>query len=186
MRARLASRTLGAKQSSLSLKQDLGREESVQVRTERRDSARGESLSGVKERSRKHGHSEASYYAARSEYGDTGVSDLNRLKRLEANKTWLYRLLAESLLAKEVAREAPRKMVTVQDGLVMVWWMQSKGFSQRRALEVFRMSSTALRDQPSPDRNAELCSMRVKVAQRQRGECQGYNQIDGCGDLRSC
>ena len=39
-------------------------------------------------------------------------------------------------------------MVTAPDRRVMVRWMQTKGLSQRRALEVIHMSATMLRFKP--------------------------------------
>ena len=64
---------------------------------------------GVKELCRKHGFSEASYYAWRSKYGGMEVPDVKRLKSLEAENARLKRLLAESLLENKVTREALRK-----------------------------------------------------------------------------
>jgi len=55
-------------------------------------------------------------------------------------------------------------MVTAPDRRVMVRWMQTKGLSQRRALEVIRMSATVLRYQPRPDRNTELRTSIVELA----------------------
>ena len=63
----------------------------------------------LKELCRRHGFSEASYYAWRSKFGGMNVSDAKRLKVLEAENTRLKRLLAESMLENEVTREALRK-----------------------------------------------------------------------------
>jgi putative transposase len=63
----------------------------------------------VKELCRRHGFSEASYYAWRNKFGGMDISDAKRLKALEAENTRLQRLLAESLLENEVTREALRK-----------------------------------------------------------------------------
>jgi putative transposase len=63
----------------------------------------------VKELCRRHGFSEASYYLWRSKFGGMDVSDVKRLKALEAENTRLKKLLAESLLENEVTREALRK-----------------------------------------------------------------------------
>ena len=63
----------------------------------------------VKELCRKHGFSEASYYAWRSKYGGMDVSDAKRLKGLETENARLKKLLAESMLENEVTREALRK-----------------------------------------------------------------------------
>ena len=63
----------------------------------------------LKELCRKHGFSEASYYAWRSKFGGMEVSDAKRLKTLEAENARLKKLLAESMLENEVTREALRK-----------------------------------------------------------------------------
>lgn len=63
----------------------------------------------VKELCRKHGFSEASYYLWRSKFGGMDVSDARRLKALEAENAKLKKLLAETMLENEVAREALRK-----------------------------------------------------------------------------
>ena len=60
----------------------------------------------VKELCRKHGFSEASYYLWRSKFGGMDVSDAKRLKALETENARLKKLLAESMLENEVAREA--------------------------------------------------------------------------------
>ena len=66
-------------------------------------------LEKLKELCRKHGFSEASYYAWRSKYGGMDVSDAKRLKGLETENARLKKLLAESMLENEVTREALRK-----------------------------------------------------------------------------
>ena len=63
----------------------------------------------TKELCRRHGFSEASFYAWRSKFGGMDVSDAKRLKALEAENTRLKKLLAESMLENEVTREALRK-----------------------------------------------------------------------------
>lgn len=63
----------------------------------------------VKELCRRHGFSEASYYAWRAKYGGMAVSDAKRLKVLESENARLKKLLAESLLENEVTREALQK-----------------------------------------------------------------------------
>jgi putative transposase len=60
----------------------------------------------VKELCRKRGFSEASYYLWRSKFGGMDVSDAKRLKALEAENAKLKKLLAETMLENEVAREA--------------------------------------------------------------------------------
>ena len=63
----------------------------------------------VKDLCRRHGFSEASYYAWRSKYGGMDVSDARRLKALEAENARLKKLLADTMLESELAKEALRK-----------------------------------------------------------------------------
>ena len=63
----------------------------------------------VKDLCRRHGFSEASFYAWRSKFGGMDVSDAKRLKSLETENARLKKLLAESMLENEVTREALRK-----------------------------------------------------------------------------
>ena len=63
----------------------------------------------VKDLCRRHGFSEASFYAWRSKFGGMDVSDAKRLKALEAENAKLKKLLAESMLENEVTKEALRK-----------------------------------------------------------------------------
>lgn len=63
----------------------------------------------VKDLCRRHGFSEASFYAWRSKFGGMDVSDAKRLKALEAANAKLKKLLAESMLENEVTKEALRK-----------------------------------------------------------------------------
>jgi putative transposase len=69
----------------------------------------GDAGIGVKDLCRKHGFSAASYYLWKSKFGGMSVPDAKRLKELEIENARLKRLLAESLLENEVAREALRK-----------------------------------------------------------------------------
>jgi putative transposase len=59
----------------------------------------------VKELCRKHGFSEASYYAWKAKFGGMNVSDAQRLKALEAENGKLKRLLANSMLEVDAMRE---------------------------------------------------------------------------------
>ena len=63
----------------------------------------------VKELCWQHGFSEASYNLWRSKFGGMEVSDAKKLRALEAENARLKKLLAESMLENEVAREALRK-----------------------------------------------------------------------------
>jgi len=63
----------------------------------------------VKDLCRRHGFSEASFYAWRSKFGGMEVSEAKRLKSLEAENAKLKKLLAESMLENEVTKEALRK-----------------------------------------------------------------------------
>jgi putative transposase len=54
---------------------------------------------------RRHGISEATFYAWRSKYGGMEVSDAKRLKGLEEENAKLKKLLAESMLDVSTLRE---------------------------------------------------------------------------------
>ena len=54
---------------------------------------------------RKHGFSEASYYAWKAKFGGMNVSDAQRLRALEAENGKLKRLLANSMLEVDAMRE---------------------------------------------------------------------------------
>jgi putative transposase len=60
----------------------------------------------VAEICRKHGISDATFYARRSKYGGLEVSDAKRLKSLEEENRKLKKLLAESMLDVATLREA--------------------------------------------------------------------------------
>ena len=68
-----------------------------------------ESGVSVKELCRRHGFSDASFYAWRSKFGGMNVSEAKRLKALEGENAKLKKLLAESILENEVTKEALRK-----------------------------------------------------------------------------
>jgi putative transposase len=63
----------------------------------------------VKELCRKHGFSEQSYYVWRRKFGGMDVSDARRLKSLETENARLKKLLADTMLENELAKEALRK-----------------------------------------------------------------------------
>jgi len=58
--------------------------------------------------------------------------------------------------------------VTAQDRRELVRWMQDKGLSQRRGLQIVTMSASAYGYQPQPDRNGLLRAEIVQLAQRHR------------------
>tara|TARA_R110002096_G_scaffold43479_23_gene117436 strand:+ start:11321 stop:11584 length:264 start_codon:yes stop_codon:yes gene_type:complete len=68
-----------------------------------------ESGMSVKELCRRHGFSEASFYAWRNKFAGLEVSDVKRLKALESENARLKKLLAEAKLEQEVTREVLRK-----------------------------------------------------------------------------
>lgn len=54
---------------------------------------------------RKHGMSEATFYAWKAKFGSMDVSDAKRLKQLEDENARLKRLLAESLLDQAALKD---------------------------------------------------------------------------------
>jgi transposase InsO family protein len=59
-------------------------------------------------------------------------------------------------------------MVTAPARRELVRWMQTKGLTERRGLQIVRMSASALRYRPRPDRNVLLRARIVALAQRHR------------------
>ena len=63
----------------------------------------------VEEVCHKFGISQATFYAWKKKYGGLGVSELRRLKQLEAENARLKRLVADLSLDKEMLQEVVRK-----------------------------------------------------------------------------
>ncbi|MGC3965182.1 MAG: IS3 family transposase [Rhodocyclaceae bacterium] len=123
----------------------------------------------IKELCRRHGFSEASYYLWRSKFGGMSVSDAKRLKELESENARLKRMLADAMLENEITREAlPKKVVAAPARRELVRHMVGRGLSERHALQVARMSASALRYEPRPDRNGPLREQIVALAHRHR------------------
>ncbi|WP_231896491.1 MULTISPECIES: IS3 family transposase [unclassified Halomonas] len=66
------------------------------------------------------------------------------------------------------SRGAEKKVVSAPARRDVVRFMVSRGLSERRALRVIRMSASALRYQPAPDRNETLRERIVALAHRHR------------------
>ncbi|WP_460827739.1 IS3 family transposase, partial [Luteimonas notoginsengisoli] len=123
----------------------------------------------VKDLCRRHGFSEASYYLWRSKFGGMSVPDAKRLKELEAENTRLKKLLAEQMFENDVIKDALRKkLVTAPARRELVRHLVDKGLSERRSLAVVRMSASAYRYAPRPDRNVELRARILALAQRHK------------------
>lgn len=60
---------------------------------------------GAKELCRKHGVSDATFYKWRSKYGGMEVSDVRKLKSLEAENAKLKKLLAEQMMDVSTLKE---------------------------------------------------------------------------------
>ena len=69
----------------------------------------GETGTRVEEICRKFGISQATYYNWKKKYGGLGVSELRRLKQLEAENAQLKKLVADLSLDKEMLQEVVRK-----------------------------------------------------------------------------
>ena len=113
----------------------------------------------VKDLCRRRGFSEASYYRWRSKFVGMSVPDAKRLKDLEAEQIFendvIKDVLRKNALTAQVKRELVRQMV-------------KRGLSERRALRALRMSASAFRYEPRPDRNVELRATIQALAQRQK------------------
>ena len=69
----------------------------------------GEAGVAVAQLTRKHGISAATYYHWKSKYGGAGVSELKRLRELEAENAKLKRMLAERELSIDTLKEINRR-----------------------------------------------------------------------------
>ena len=76
-------------------------------------------------------------------------------------------------------------MVTAPARRDLVRWMQTRGLSERRGLALMKMSASALRYEPAPDRNQELRQRIVTLAQRHRRYGAGmiYLKLRQAGQL---
>ncbi|MBK8286774.1 MAG: IS3 family transposase [Ahniella sp.] len=123
----------------------------------------------IKDLCRRHGFSEASYYLWRSKFGGMSVSDAKRLKDLEAENARLKKLLAEQVFENDVIKDVLRKKgLTAPAKRELVRQMIDLGLSERRALRAVRMSASAFRYEPRPDRNVELRQEIVTLAHRHK------------------
>ena len=76
-------------------------------------------------------------------------------------------------------------MVTAPARRDLVRWMQNRGMTERRGLQVVGMSASALRYEPRPDRNTLLRAKIVTLAQRHRryGAEMIYLKLRQAGEL---
>ena len=91
-------------------------------------------------------------------------------------------------------------MVTAPARRDLVRWMQSRGMTERRGLQVVGMSASSLRYQPRSDHNMLLRAKIIALAQRHRrygaemiylklrqaGELVNHKRVSGCIRSRSC
>ncbi|MDD2741619.1 MAG: IS3 family transposase [Rhodocyclaceae bacterium] len=140
----------------------------------------------VAELCRKHAFSEASYYLWRSKFGGMSVSDAKRLKELELENSRLKRLLAESMLENEIAKEALRKkLVSAPSRRDLVHFLIDKGLSEQKSLRFVGMSPSAFRYRPVMDRNTALKERIITLAQRHRRYGAGmiYLKLRQAGEI---
>ena len=124
----------------------------------------------VSELCRKHGMSDATLYKWKAKYGGMTVSELRRLKDLEAENSELKRLLADAmldnaglkgLLAKKLLTPAARR-----DAVVTL--MAEHQFTQRRACRLVGISRSSLTYQARPDRHARLRERLITLSGKHR------------------
>ncbi len=95
------------------------------------------------------------------------VSDAKRLKELEAENARLKKLLAESMPENEVTQGCtPKKVVKAPTRRELVHHLANRGLSERHALRVVGMSTSAYRYQPAPDRSQQGQSDRERSHKR--------------------
>ena len=82
----------------------------------------------VKELCRKHGISDVTYYNWKSTYGGMEVSDLRRMKELEAELSQYKRLYAELAWKNDAMKELIAKMYGPPPGLQKPWLARQGGF----------------------------------------------------------
>ena len=118
---------------------------------------------------RRHGISEALFQPWRSRFGGVGVSDAKRLKEVEAENARLKKLLAKQIFRERRHQgRSPKKALTEPAKRELVRQMMVRGLSERRALRAIRMSPSAFRYAPRPDRNVELREEIVALAHRHK------------------
>lgn len=73
------------------------------------------------------------------------------------------------MLENEVIKEAlQKKVVTVPARRELVRYLSVRGLSERRSLRIARISASALRYRPQPDRNVELRGEVIRLAHRHK------------------
>ncbi len=118
---------------------------------------------------RRHGISEALFQPWRSRFGGVGVSDAKRLKEVEAENARLKKLLAKQIFRERRHQgRSPKKALTEPAKRELVRQMMVRGLSERRALRAIRMSPSAFRYAPRPDRNVELRAEIVALTHRHK------------------
>src|SRR3546814_11047656 len=73
---------------------------------------------------------------------------------------------------------APKKGVSAPARRTLVRHLMERGLSERRALAAIRMSASALRYVPRPDRNVELRARILALAQRHKRYGVGMIHLD--------
>ncbi|WP_139804406.1 IS3 family transposase [Pseudomonas aeruginosa] len=125
----------------------------------------------VKERCRRHGFSDASFYTWRAKFSGMTVPDAKRLKDLELENSRLKKLLAEAHLDIEALKVvAPGKRVSPTARREAVQEMQAQtGISQCRACQLIGLSRSVLHYQPrASEQNTRLQTQLVELAQERR------------------
>ena len=105
------------------------------------------------------------------------VSDAKRLKELESENARLKKMLAESMLEIEVTREALReKVVSALSRRELVRHMTARGLSERRALQVMRMSARGCASALYRHRHYGAAMIYLKL--RQAGEVVNHKRVE--------
>jgi putative transposase len=94
---------------------------------------------------RKHGISEATFYAWRSKYGSIQVSDARKLKGLEEENARLKKLLAESMLDVSTLREMLAKTSDARLAEESRDLGEEKDYSQRHACQLVGLAPKTFR-----------------------------------------
>ncbi|MEM6304398.1 MAG: IS3 family transposase [Pseudomonadota bacterium] len=144
----------------------------------------------VSELCRKHGMSDATLYKWKAKYGGMTVSELRRLKDLEAENSELKRLLADAMLDNAGLKGLPgKKLITVRHESrhrseahggparreAVRTLVTEHQFTQRRACRLVGISRSSLSYQARPDRHTRLRERLITLSGKHRR--YGYRML---------
>ena len=129
----------------------------------------GEAGARVADLCRKYGMSDATYYNWKAKYSGMSVSDLKRLKALEAENRRLKQIVADQALDNLGLKEtALKKLLTPEVKRQAVSHVRERlGLSERRAARLVNIAVPVYRYKPKPD-NDDHIRKRLRELAEQR------------------